>query len=147
MPCLLNFIEDNGVLTANDHTALISHTATGILTSLTGVYPDLKGSRVHGRGERTAGRSKPLAALAWQSGADVRSRHHHTPVEPESWKQARGAAKAPWVSSTACTRSRLSKPYIFFVKAARMRWPTISSSPGCSIHTPTTSVFASAGMP
>lgn len=75
MPRLLNFIEDNGVLMANDHTALISHTATGILTSLTGVYPDLKGSRVHGAGERTAGRSKPLAAPAWRSGGDVRSRH------------------------------------------------------------------------
>src|SRR5712671_1671345 len=37
MPHLLNFITNNGVLMANDHTALISHTATGILTSLTGV--------------------------------------------------------------------------------------------------------------
>src|SRR6202165_3383786 len=40
MPHLLNFIQDNGVLMANDHTVLISHTATGILSSLTGVYPD-----------------------------------------------------------------------------------------------------------
>jgi hypothetical protein len=39
MPSLLNFIQDNGVLMSNDHTALISHTATGILTPLTGVYP------------------------------------------------------------------------------------------------------------
>ncbi|HEX9331920.1 MAG TPA: hypothetical protein VF896_08545, partial [Anaerolineales bacterium] len=37
MPHLLNFITGNGTLMANDHTALISHTATGILTSLTGV--------------------------------------------------------------------------------------------------------------
>ncbi len=34
MPHLLNFIKDNGTLLANDHTVLISHTATGILTSL-----------------------------------------------------------------------------------------------------------------
>jgi len=40
MPNLLNFIRGNGSLLTNDHTALISHTATGILTSLTGVYPD-----------------------------------------------------------------------------------------------------------
>src|ERR1700682_6223339 len=40
MPHLLNFIQDNGVLIAHDHTVLISHTATGILSSLTGVYPD-----------------------------------------------------------------------------------------------------------
>src|SRR4029077_20122414 len=46
MPHLLNFIKDNGTLLANDHTALISHTATGILTSLTGVYPDRMGQPV-----------------------------------------------------------------------------------------------------
>ena len=46
MPHLLNFIRDNGVLMSNDHTALISHTATGILTSLTGVYPDRMGQPV-----------------------------------------------------------------------------------------------------
>jgi hypothetical protein len=46
MPTLLNFIQDNGVLMSNDHTALISHTATGILTSLTGVYPDRMGQPV-----------------------------------------------------------------------------------------------------
>src|SRR6267378_7010850 len=46
MPHLLNFITDNGTLMANDHTALISHTATGILSSLTGVYPDRMGQPV-----------------------------------------------------------------------------------------------------
>jgi len=46
MPHLLNFIKGNGTLMANDHTALISHTATGILTSLTGVYPDRMGQPV-----------------------------------------------------------------------------------------------------
>src|SRR6266481_29726 len=46
MPHLLNFITDYGTLMANDHTALISHTATGILTSLTGVYPDRMGQPV-----------------------------------------------------------------------------------------------------
>src|SRR5438874_697898 len=46
MPHLLNFIQDNGVLMSNDHTVLISHTATGILTSLTGVYPDRSGQPV-----------------------------------------------------------------------------------------------------
>src|ERR1700682_2446596 len=46
MPHLLNFIRNNGTLVANDHTVLISHTATGILTSLTGVYPDRMGQPV-----------------------------------------------------------------------------------------------------
>ena len=43
MPNLLNFIEGNGVLLSNHHTPLIAHTATDILTSLTGVYPDQHG--------------------------------------------------------------------------------------------------------
>ncbi len=43
MPNLLNFIKQNGVLDDNHHTVLISHTATGILTSLTGVYPNNHG--------------------------------------------------------------------------------------------------------
>jgi hypothetical protein len=43
MPHLLNFIENNGVLLSNHHTPLISHTATDILTSLTGVYGDHMG--------------------------------------------------------------------------------------------------------
>jgi predicted transcriptional regulator len=60
MPHLLNFIRGNGTLLTNDHTVLISHTATGILTSLTGVYPDRMGQPVSnsyryfsGNGSRT----------------------------------------------------------------------------------------------
>ena len=43
MPHLLNFIENNGVLLSNHHTPLIAHTATDILTSITGVYGDRHG--------------------------------------------------------------------------------------------------------
>jgi hypothetical protein len=43
MPHLLNFMESNGVLLTNHHTPLISHTATDILTTLTGVYGDRHG--------------------------------------------------------------------------------------------------------
>ena len=43
MPNLLSFIEGNGVLLSNHHTPLISHTATDILTSFTGVYGDRMG--------------------------------------------------------------------------------------------------------
>src|SRR3954453_23861670 len=46
MPHLLNFIRSNGTLLTNDHTVLISHTANGILSSLTGVYPDRQGQSV-----------------------------------------------------------------------------------------------------
>jgi hypothetical protein len=43
MPALLNFIKGNGTLLTNEHTPLIAHTATDILTSLTGVYGDNMG--------------------------------------------------------------------------------------------------------
>jgi len=43
MPNLLNFIKGNGTLLSNHHTPLISHTATDILTSFTGVYGDRMG--------------------------------------------------------------------------------------------------------
>jgi hypothetical protein len=46
MPHLLNFLEGNGTLLTNDHTVLISHTANGILTSLTGMYSDRHGQAV-----------------------------------------------------------------------------------------------------
>ena len=46
MPHLLNFLQGNGTLMTNDHTILISHTAGGILSSLTGEYPDRNGQTV-----------------------------------------------------------------------------------------------------
>ena len=46
MPHLLNFLQQNGTLFTNDHTILISHTAGGILSSLTGLYPDRGGPTV-----------------------------------------------------------------------------------------------------
>jgi hypothetical protein len=46
MPNLLNFLLDNGTVSGNNHTPLISHTANDILTALTGVYPDRHGIAV-----------------------------------------------------------------------------------------------------
>src|ERR1041385_2299118 len=46
MPHLLNFLKDNGTFDTNDHTILISHTGGGILSSLTGLYPDRHGQAV-----------------------------------------------------------------------------------------------------
>ena len=43
MPHLLDFIRGNGTLLSNHHTPLISHTATDILTAITGVYGDRHG--------------------------------------------------------------------------------------------------------
>jgi len=46
MPHLKNFLSDNGTLSDNEHTILISHTAGGILSALTGLYPDRMGQGV-----------------------------------------------------------------------------------------------------
>jgi hypothetical protein len=46
MPHLRDFIQSNGTLLTNDHTVLISHTANGILTSLTSLYPDRQGQPI-----------------------------------------------------------------------------------------------------
>ncbi|HEY7078010.1 MAG TPA: hypothetical protein VH418_21680 [Solirubrobacteraceae bacterium] len=46
MPHLLRFLRGQGTLFTNDHTILISHTAGGILSSLTGLYPDRTGTTV-----------------------------------------------------------------------------------------------------
>jgi outer membrane murein-binding lipoprotein Lpp len=46
MPHLLSFMRDNGTFNTNDHTVLISHTANGILTNLTGMYSDRHGQAV-----------------------------------------------------------------------------------------------------
>jgi hypothetical protein len=46
MPNLLNFLESNGTMLNKHYTILISHTAGGILSSLTGLYPDRQGVTV-----------------------------------------------------------------------------------------------------
>ena len=46
MPSLLNFIKGGGTLLSNHHTILIAHTAGGILSSMTGLYPDRNGIAV-----------------------------------------------------------------------------------------------------
>ena len=46
MPNLLNFIRDNGTMFSKQYTILISHTAGGILSTLTGLYPDRQGVTV-----------------------------------------------------------------------------------------------------
>lgn len=46
MSNLLNFMLDNGTVSGNHYTPLISHTAGDILTTLTGLYHDRVGMPV-----------------------------------------------------------------------------------------------------
>jgi hypothetical protein len=46
MPALHAFMTQNGSLLSNDHTILISHTAGGLMSTATGLYPDRNGITV-----------------------------------------------------------------------------------------------------
>jgi hypothetical protein len=95
MPHLLRFLEGQGTLVANDHTVLISHTAGGILSSLTGVYPDRHGqtvSNAYVRTSATGGFSTVSSFGYWTAPAAGTIPNMVTP--------AGANAPAPWVAYT-----------------------------------------------
>jgi len=102
MPHLLNFITGNGVLMSNDHTALISHTATGILTSLTGVYPDRMGQPVSNsfRYFKTDGTTRTGVSFAYWTAPLFDPAGSTTDLTPEMINENGKIAPAPWVPFT-----------------------------------------------
>ncbi|MFL5967943.1 MAG: hypothetical protein ACJ747_15460 [Gaiellaceae bacterium] len=104
MPHLLNFIRGNGTLMTNDHTALISHTATGILTSLTGVYPDRMGQPVSNsfRYFRPDGSTRSGVSFAYWTAPlfDPAGPTGQTDFTPEMINEHGKIAPAPWVPYT-----------------------------------------------
>ncbi len=103
MPHLLNFITNNGTLMANDHTALISHTATGILTSLTGVYPDRMGQPVSNsfRYFKPDGTTSVGVSFAyWTAPLFDPTTATPTDTSPEMINENGDIAPAPWVPFT-----------------------------------------------
>src|SRR6266496_1975719 len=102
MPHLLNFIQDNGVLMSNDHTVLISHTATGILTSLTGVYPDRMGQPVSNsfRYFKTDGTTRTGVSFAYWTAPLLDPAGSTTDTTPEMINENGKIAPAPWVPFT-----------------------------------------------
>src|SRR5437763_7936232 len=102
MPHLLNFITNNGTLMANDHTALISHTATGILTSLTGVYPDRMGQPVSNsfRYFKTDGTTRTGVSFAYWTAPLFDPAGSTTDTTPEMINENGKIAPAPWVPFT-----------------------------------------------
>jgi hypothetical protein len=102
MPHLLNFIKDNGVLMSNDHTVLISHTGTGILTSLTGVYPDRMGQPVSNsfRYFKTDGTTRTGVTFAYWTAPLFDPAGSTSDLTPEMINEDGKIAPAPWVPFT-----------------------------------------------
>ncbi len=95
MPHLLNFIKSQGALNSDDHTVLISHTSGGIVSSLTGVYPDRNGLTVtnsYVRTSPTGSFSFPSAFTYW---TDTVAGTIPNLVTPSGVN-----APAPWVAFT-----------------------------------------------
>jgi hypothetical protein len=102
MPHLLNFIRGNGTLMTNDHTVLISHTATGILSSLTGVYPDRMGQPISNsfRYFTPAGTSRTGVSFAYWTAPLFDPAPGQTDFTPEMINENGKIAPAPWVPYT-----------------------------------------------
>jgi hypothetical protein len=108
MPHLLNFIRGNGTLLTDDHTVLISHTATGILSTLTGVYPDRMGQPVSNsfRYVTPSGASRTGVAFAYWTAplydpaGPPFPPAAQTDLSPEMINENGKIAPAPWVPFT-----------------------------------------------
>lgn len=102
MPHLLSFIEGNGTLLGNDHTVLISHTATGILTSLTGVYPDRMGQPVSNsfRYFQPTGTTRTGVSFAYWTSPLFDPAGSGSDTTPEMINEQGKIAPAPWVPYT-----------------------------------------------
>ena len=102
MPHLRDFITGNGTMMANDHTVLISHTATGILTSLTGVYPDRMGQPVSNsfRYFTPAGTSRTGVSFAYWTSPLFDPAAGQTDFTPEMINENGKVAPAPWAPYT-----------------------------------------------
>ncbi len=93
MPNLLNFIRGNGTLLTNDHTVLISHTANGILTNLTGMYPDRHGQAVSNSYRYFRSDGSTASSSSFKYWTDLTDDVNAVPTSPKN-------APAPWVAYT-----------------------------------------------
>jgi hypothetical protein len=107
MPNLLNFIQNNGTISGNHHTPLISHTATDILTAQTGVYGDRMGIPVANsygffRADGSVGFSSSF--LYWTALSGSSFLPGTTTIDgdgkPEMLNELGKTAPAPWVPFT-----------------------------------------------
>src|SRR5262249_18800103 len=98
MPHLKNFLESNGTVFTNDHTILISHTAGGILSSLTGLYPDRNGQTV----SNSYGFFKPDGTVGFSSSFKYWTDKVDTVLDPlpNMITDGQKTTPAPWVPFT-----------------------------------------------
>jgi hypothetical protein len=98
MPHLLNFLKGNGTLLTNDHTILISHTAGGILASLTGLYPDRNGQTVSNGYDYFDATNTPRFSSSFKYWTDSVDGTNET--LPNMVGDGGQTAPAPWVTYT-----------------------------------------------
>jgi hypothetical protein len=98
MPHLLNFLKGNGTLLTNSHTILISHTAGGILASLTGLYPDRNGQTVSNSYDYFQGTGVPRFTSSFKYWTDSVDGTNET--MPNMVGDGGQTAPAPWVTYT-----------------------------------------------
>jgi hypothetical protein len=105
MPNLLNFIRGNGRMMSNNHTILISHTAGGILTSLTGMYPDRHGQAVTNSYRYFRADGSTASSSSFKYWTDLTDDVNTTPTNP-NFNMVNGDSgtprntPAPWVPYT-----------------------------------------------
>ncbi|HEV8205891.1 MAG TPA: hypothetical protein VGR04_04270, partial [Acidimicrobiia bacterium] len=105
MPNLLNFIRSTGTMMTNDHTVLISHTANGILTNLTGMYSDRHGQAVSNSYRYFRADGSTASSSSFKYWTDLTDDVNTPPTDP-NFNMVNGDsgtpknAPAPWVPYT-----------------------------------------------
>jgi hypothetical protein len=103
MPHLLDYLTRHGTLSINHHTPLIAHTATDILTALSGLYPDRHGMGVSNTYKffNPDGTSDPALSFAYWTDP-IFDFVTATPSDTSPTMVTRGekVAPAPWVPYT-----------------------------------------------
>ena len=129
MPNLLNFLKNNGMVSSNHHTPLISHTADDIITTLTGLYPDRHGMPVSNsyRVFKADG-STSVGAGSFQYWTDLAA--PPTDTKPNLVTTGNKTTPAPWVPYTraGCNFGGVSTANIELESAANVA--TVFNKPG-----------------
>ena len=105
IPALYNVLKGDGTLLSNDHTALISHTADGITSTETGLYPGNEGLGVANSFEYFVGSGSGVANASaftyWTDQVSSHDSNYEMIFGPSSASNPMGInTPAPWVPFT-----------------------------------------------